>query len=199
MSKGMFSSPKDNSAEIARQQEELRQQRINTGRAAIAEQFGKFDESFYGGVSDAYKAYYDPQVKTNYERARRDLALRMPTTGSAYIQKIAEMEKDFLGEQSRIAGAAESAAAQRKADVAQSRLSLENQLESGAGIDTIGSAAAAQASQAAQPLQFSPLADIFSKYANTAANATQAEALGYTPVRGLSFGPARGSVRYVGT
>lgn len=197
MSKGLFSGPKDNSGEIMRQQEAERQARIGAGREKIASNFTGFDDSFFGGVADAYKQFYMPQLQTNYERARRDLALRMPTTGSAYLQKVAEMERDFLGEQSRVAGSAESAAAQRRADINQSRLSLEQQLEAGAGVDTIGTAAAAQAAQAAMPMQFSPLADIFSKYTGNVAAATQAENMGYNPVRPLSFGNTRNSIRLI--
>jgi hypothetical protein len=197
MSKGLFSAPKDNSAEIMRQQEAARQARIMQGRETIGKNFGQFDDSFFGGLADAYKEFYNPQLQTNYERARRDLALRMPTTGSAYTQKIAEMEKDFLAEQARISGAAESTAAQRRADISQSRSALEQQLEAGAGVDTIGSSAAAQASQAALPMQFSPLADIFQKYAGNVAMATQAENMGYNPMRPLSFGSSGSSVRTI--
>ena len=49
--------PKDNSAQIARQQEAERQARIAEGQTAIDTSFGNFNDDFFQGYQDQYTNY----------------------------------------------------------------------------------------------------------------------------------------------
>src|SRR3546814_8539380 len=75
-------TPKDNSAEIARQQEEARQQRIRDGQSAIDTNFAQFNDPYFDDYRQDYMAYYQPQLDRQYQNARRKSVLGLHSTGN---------------------------------------------------------------------------------------------------------------------
>ena len=67
----------------ARAKEELRQNRLNAGKAAVDQLFGptNFGEPFYGKYQKASLDYNLPQLTTQYDKAKRDMTFDL--TGAA--------------------------------------------------------------------------------------------------------------------
>lgn len=76
------SPPKDNSAEIARKEEEARQARVTEGKTAIDDAFSGFNDQFYNNYQDQYLGYYTPQLNDQYQDAVEKLTLQLARTGN---------------------------------------------------------------------------------------------------------------------
>src|SRR3546814_2340849 len=74
-------TPKDNAAEIARQQEEARQQRIRDGQSAIDTNFAQFNDPYFDDYRQDYMAYYQTQLDSQYQHARRKSVLGLHRPG----------------------------------------------------------------------------------------------------------------------
>src|SRR3546814_21199857 len=83
-------TPKDNAAEIARQQEEARQQRIRDGQSAIDTNFAQFNDPYFDDYRQDYMAYYQPQLDRQYQNARRKSVLGLHRTGNLSSSRSAE-------------------------------------------------------------------------------------------------------------
>jgi hypothetical protein len=73
--------PEDNSAQIARQQEDERRARVSQGTAKVDEAFSRFDQPYYEGVGKAYQDYYAPQLDRQYQKARDQLTYSLADSG----------------------------------------------------------------------------------------------------------------------
>ena len=167
-------APKDNSAEIARQQEAARQARISEGQTAIDNQFANFNDDFFTGYQNQYLDYYTPQLTDQYddavERLTLDLARTGNLTGSAGARQLADLQKFYDQQKTSITGRALDAANQLRGSVdsRKSQLYTDNRAAADPGNATSAAASAAQALQPVAPS--SPLANVFGDFFSNLGN-----------------------------
>lgn len=176
-------APKDNSAEIARQQEEARQQRIRDGQSAIDTNFAQFNDPYFDNYRQEYMAYYQPQLDRQFQDAKRKAVLGLHRTGnlssSAGAGKLGELTRAYNDNRTMLANNALSAVNDLRGRIEESRNNLYSQNRSAADPSAAASQAAAQAGYLGAPPTFSPLGQLFGNFTNMAMTGLAAERAGY--------------------
>jgi hypothetical protein len=168
------SPPRDNSAEIARQQEAERQSRIQQGQSAIDNAFSNYNDDFYNQYQQDYLGYYKPQLEDQYADARKRLTLQLAKSGnltsSTGANQFADLSKYYNTQQTGITNQALEAMKRFQGDVDSRKSSLyaENRASADPGNSASLAASAAQALQPSQPTQ--PLANTFADFFNNLGN-----------------------------
>ncbi len=188
-------APKDNSAEIARQAEVERQQKITEGRSAIDQQFAAFDPAYYQGLSDSYSGYYMPQLDDQFAKAKKALIFNLARGGnlnaSAGAQSLAELTGAYKKNQAVIGDQAQSAAQQQRGQVENNKSELYNQLSASADPKAAATTAAARASSLTAPQGYSPLGDLFASFLNPVSTAIAYERNGFPGTGTGLFAPKK--------
>lgn len=196
-----MSTPKDNSAEIARQAELERQRKITEGRQAIDQSFAGFDDSFYNQLSTGYQDYYLPQVDQQFNNARKKLIFSLARAGnlnaSAGSSQLGDLKRKYEESKALIGNEAFNRAQQARADVERNKGDLYSQLSASADPASAAAAATARASALTAPPSYSPIGDIFASFLNTAATGVAAEKAGYPGFNTGLFSPKKSSVSVV--
>lgn len=170
------SPPKDNSAQITRQQEEERQGRITQGQTAIDDAFGGFNDDFYSGYQNDYLGYYTPQLSDQYDDARKRLTLQLARSGnltaSTGANQMADLKKFYETQNTGITNRALDAKStlQSNIDARKSQLYADNRAAADPGNAASAAAAAATSLQPTPPS--SPLANTFADFFTNLGNAT---------------------------
>jgi hypothetical protein len=115
--------PKDNSAEIARQNEEARQAKILAGQKSIDDTFGgTFNDGYFDKLASDYESYYNPQLVSQYDDALKELTFQTARGGNAESTAandlFAKLEKQKQDAATKIANDARAAAGKARGDVA---------------------------------------------------------------------------------
>lgn len=167
--------PRDNSAEIARQREEERQARIREGETRINESFGQFDDPFYSGRRDAFTGYYLPQLRDQFEDARKKLIYSLARSGNLNAgtgaSQLADLKKALDLNRTQIGGQAQDFVNRTKTDVESAKQDLFAQNRSAADPSKAASSAAAQVGLLTPLPSFNPLADVFAGLLDNAGTA----------------------------
>lgn len=168
------SPPKDNSAEIARQEEEARQSRIKVGQQKIDESFTGFNDDFYNKYQNDYTNYYAPQLEDQYADAVKRLTLQLAQTGnltgSTGVNQLADLKKYYDTQNMSVTNQALDATNKLRGtiDTKKSQLYQDNRASADPGN---AASAAASAARALQPtLPSSPLANVFSDFFSNIGN-----------------------------
>lgn len=189
------SAPQDNSANIAAQAEADRQARVKEGRAAVDAKFAPYDDSYFDTYKDKYLDYYTPQIDDQSSAARKQLILRLATTGnltSSYgADQLAEFSKMDRARRDQLTNDAYSAASDLRSKTENARGDLYNLASTAADPSTAAAAAATRVASLEAPQTFSPLGNVFADAANLAASAVAAERRGYTGTGTGLFRPSR--------
>ena len=164
------SQPQDNSAEIARQQEQERQDRIKQGQTAIDNSFNVFTPEYFDKYKQDYLGYYNPQIDDRYSTAQQDLRYNTARAGildssgglklekklgDAYTDQRRAISSDALDATNKIRQSVE----QNKSDLyAQNTASADPSL---AAISAVGRAGSLQTAPS-----YSPVGDIFNGLTN---------------------------------
>lgn len=149
-----------------------RQARVNASRAAVDSAFAGFDDNFYLGIADAYKKFQTPLFQEQVAAARRALPASVASTqSSAFQRKAGQLDTDIQRQEVELGKSALTEANNRRGQIDLTRADLLNMADSGAETESVAAQATAKASQAAAPAQFTPLADLFSKYVTDASYA----------------------------
>ncbi len=168
-------APHDNSAELARQEEARRQERIAAGTANIESKFAGFNDDFYKKYQDDYTGYYFPQLEDQYGDARKKLTLALAKTGnlmsSAGTNQMGDLQEFYNNQRTGITNQGINARNQFTADVDNMKSQLYSDNRGAADPGSAAAAAAAAASQLQPGLPQSPLANAFADFFNTAGNA----------------------------
>lgn len=176
-------SPPDQSAEIARQKEVDRQARINEGTERINNTFSKFDDGYYSGLGKSYLDYYTPQLDTQYNDTKKQLAYKYGDQGAldsgAYNNDVARLTREYGVQRNQITDKSLEQQQGARSAVEQNRADLISQLEGGAGVESVASSALARAEAATRPPVYSPLADVFSSFTNALATSRGLQNQGY--------------------
>ena len=142
-----------------------------------------FDPAYYDSIAKAYEDYYTPQLNEKAQRARRSIALAPgASSSSSGARRAGEFETDYQRELVGLGERGRAAATKRQGEVEDTRSTLLNQVQAGAGIDTIGNQATARAQMLSEPPLYQPLGDLFSRYVTDVANARNAWQVGYKPI-----------------
>lgn len=186
----MCGGPKDNSAEIARQQEQKRQARIAAGRSEVDQTLSGFDDDFFKQRSDEYAAHYLPQVDRQFEDARdtsvKGLA-RQGALGSSWgARMMADLSRAYETNRGDIANRAVDTARQTRSSIEGVRGDLYGQLEAGLSPGDAASRAALAAEQYQTASDYSPLGDLFAGQLGQFGNAAILQQQGYRGT-GLNF------------
>lgn len=175
---------KDNSAEIAAQQEAQRQANIAAGQRAIDSAFSRFNDNYYKGVQDAYLNNYDPQINQQYNKARQQLQLNLSRSGalnsSAGAGALSNLQNQYNQTLSSYGQNAIDAANQQRTSVENARQALYSQNVAAADPSASAASASAKAGSIAAPASYSPLGDLFSAAIQTTTPSVQAANAGYS-------------------
>lgn len=195
------SIPKDNSAEIARQQEEARQARIRSGQSQIDQTFSQFGDPYFAERQQAYTDYYTPQLDDQYQKAYKNLVYSLGRSGNLNAgtgaTQLGDLKKRYETNLTDIGGRAVGFADQSRAEIEAAKNELYQQNRAAADPSAAASSAAARAGILSSAPQFSPLADIFGDVASNAGNVLALEAKGYPGFKTGLFDVPKNTVRTV--
>lgn len=193
--------PKDDSAAIARRQEEERQARIREGRGKIDEAFGQFDDPFYQTQQQNYLDYYTPQLTNKFEDARRKLISDLSRTGNLQsgvgAKKQGDLKKAFDLQSGTISGQAIDYGNQVRTNVENARSDLYQQNQASADPSAAGSSAMARVGALSQAPALTPLGDVFAGLIDLGGLALASEARGGPGLKTGLFSPQKNAVRVV--
>lgn len=170
-------APKDNSAEIAAQQERERQARIKAGTERVNEIFTGFNDAYYDGIQEAYTQHYTPQLEEQYRDAKERLYYSPQggnTQSSAFAKQLADLETERQRQLVDVSNRARAEAQSNRGNLANQRASLIGQLNSGSSVDSVAGLAAEQAKNLTAAPVYSALGDLFGKFTGNAVNAANA-------------------------
>lgn len=157
--------PKDNSAEIAAQQEATREANIKAGQGNIDQAFTQYNDPYYAGITQNYEDYYDPQINQQYGDAVNKLTYQLGQQGilqsSEGNRQLGLLQQSNDTQKQTIADQAIAAANTAKQQVAQQKNNLYAQNQQAADPSLAASQAAGAAASAVSPITYSPLANVF--------------------------------------
>jgi hypothetical protein len=164
------SPPKDNSAEIARQQAQDRENKVNAGKASIDQAFSVFDPAYYQKYTQSYLDNYNPEVDRQFDVAKQgtqyNLA-RAGTTDSTIGQKqFGDLVRTYGTQKQAIASQATDATNKLRADVEGQKTALYGQNSASADPALASISAVSNANALTQPAQYSQLGSLFAGLAN---------------------------------
>lgn len=165
--------PQDNSAELARQQEQERQARITQGKQSIDSAFSVFDPKYFDKFKGDYLGYYNPQVDEQFTDARQDLRYNLARAGtedSTPGQKaFADLTEGYGDKRREIESKATEATNNIRSQVEQNKSDLYAQNTASADPSLAAMSAAGRAGSLSTPPSLSPLADLFAGMTNAGA------------------------------
>jgi uncharacterized protein YjbJ (UPF0337 family) len=158
--------PQDNSAQIARQQAEEREQRITQGKGKIDEAFGVFTPDYFDKFKGDYLSYYNPQVDEKYEDARSDLRYNLARRGvldaTPGQKAFGDLTEGYDDQRRAVASNALEATNKIRTQVEQNKSDLYSQNSASADPSLSAISAVGRAGSLQTPPSFSPIGDIFS-------------------------------------
>jgi hypothetical protein len=183
------SPPKDNSAEIARQQEAERQDRINAGRAKIDETFGQFNEPFFDERQKSYTGYFMPQLDDQYHDTRRKAVLSLARTGNlnsgSGARQLGDLQEQYELNRGAIADKSLDFGNQARTSVENARQDLYTTNRASADPSGAAASALSRAGTLTTAPAFSPLGNVFADFINNISRGVKFEREG---LRGLNTG-----------
>lgn len=193
----MYSNSNDQ-ADQARQQEEARQKRINTGLTNIDQTFAHFDDKFYNDRTKGYETFAMPQEQMQEDKARRSLAFSLANAGltgsGSDVSRNATLDKTAAIQKQAVVDRGIGAATELRGQVADQRSSLVNQLEQTADPNIAATGAYAAASTLHAPTAMEPLGDLFGDF--TRAYVTNQTAKTYAQGGGAGGSPWSNAYNY---
>lgn len=167
-------SKKDNSAEIARQQEADRQARIAQGQQGIDSAFAGFNDDFFNNYQNQYTSYYDPQLNDQYSEAVKRLTLQLAQTGNLTgkvgSDQLGNLKKYYDTQKMSMSNQALDAVNTLRGNIdsKKSQLYADNRASADPGSAAAAAASAAQYLQPTAPT--SPLANVFADFFSNLGN-----------------------------
>jgi hypothetical protein len=166
--------PQDNSAGLARQQEEERKARIQQGQAAIEKEFAAFNPDYFNRYQQSYLDNYNPQVDEQFGNARKDLRYSLARAhtldSSGANTAFGKLTGAYDDQRRAITSNAVDATNKIRQQVEQNRGDLLAQNTAAAdpslaAINAVGRAGSLQTTPT-----YSPLGDLFSGFTNAGAS-----------------------------
>lgn len=202
------SAPKDNSADIARQQAADRETAINQGKQSIDSAFGVFDPQYYQKYQQSYLDNYNPQVDKQFGEAKQQVKYnlaRKGTTDSTIGQKtFGDLVSGYNDARRDVASNAADASNKLRQNVEGQKSQLYAQNSASADPSLSAIQAVSSSGSLATQASYSPLGDLFAGLVNSTAAYRAGQNQGLPAAyRGLlttpgSTLPSGGSGRVVG-
>jgi hypothetical protein len=159
------SKPKDNSADIARREEEQRQEQIKAGRANIDQEFDRFNDDFYNKYQTDYLDYYNPLAQDQYGTAREQLVYSLADRGGlnsgAGAEALGKLEEQYATGRADLANRAADSVNQRRNEIEGVRSELYNQNRLSGDPSAAAASAAARSGGLIEAPAYSPIGDMF--------------------------------------
>lgn len=179
-----FSKPSiPDTAAQAREDEDAREAAISAGTDTVNQNFAKFTPSYYGGIADAFRKNYQPQVDQQARDARRATTFRFANNpnSSAANRVAGQLEGDYATQSANVGSGALDAENTAKTSVEGERGQLLNLVNAGSGLSNVAEQSSNFASGFNPPASYSPLSDAFAKYTGALSGAATAQQAGYAP------------------
>jgi hypothetical protein len=199
-----FGSPStpDYGAQAA-EAEAKRQAAISEGTDTVNKNFEKFTPGYYEGLGQAFRSYYRPQVDKQAKDARRAVTLGFANNpnSSASNRRQADLQTDYDRALAGVGTGAIDAQNAARQQVEGARGSLLNLVNAGSGLENVAQQSSNFAQTYAPPTSFSPLGDMFAKYANNTYLASQypgSQPNFYSRTLDALRGPSGGSSKVIG-
>lgn len=169
--------PRDNSAEVARQQAVEREGKITQGRASIDKQFGIFDPQYFQNFQNAYTENYNPQVDKQFNEARQAMKYNLARGGmldsTAGQKSFGDLVTSYNDARRDVASQAVDATNKLRSDIDSAKGDLYAQNSASADPSLSSIQAVSRAGSLQSPASYSPLGDLFSGAANAGASYLQ--------------------------
>jgi hypothetical protein len=163
-------------SQLARQQEEARQQEIRAGRESIDQTFGQFDDNFFASNRQAFKDYALPQLDRQFGDASKELTFDLARSGltnsSVRGEQAGRLQELYDRNMQQVTNEALSREQQQRNAVEGARSDLVSMLQTTGDAQGATNQALSRASMLSQPQPFSPLGQLFTDF--TAGLGTQA-------------------------
>lgn len=184
-------------SEVARQSEERRAQRIREGTESINAQFDQFGPEFFAGIEQKALDFFNPQLQDQFANTKegmvKNLARSGNLSGSVGTRRLGELTEELGKQQAQVGDKARAVGLAAKGDVESNRAQLIQNLAASADPFAAAQAAAASAASISEPAEFSPIGDVFSKFAGLATPQIGAARQGFQNPASSFFGPQTSS------
>jgi len=171
------SVPKDNSAQLAAQEEQRRQDAIEQGRVAIDQAFTGFNDNYYNKASQDYLGYYNPQLDEQYTTAKDTLVKNLARQGllnsGVGAKQLGDLTTTYERNKGLIGNQAADASQQLRSQVQSNKSNLYALNTGSADANSLATQAAAAAGGIV-PGGYSPLGDVFASFLNSPATSIAA-------------------------
>lgn len=155
-----------------------------------------FDDNYFKNIADAYLNYQTPLVNEQAAVARRALPSRFGSTASsAYEREAGNLERDYQRELVNLKDKSLDFANDQRGEVERNRSDLIGMANSGTDASALASQTNARIAALSKPPAYSPIADLFSKYAAQGGQLAQAQM--YANQGRLFYGSPNNAVRTV--
>lgn len=157
-----------------------------------------FDNDYFKNVADAYLNYQTPLLNEQADVARRALPSRFASTSSsAYQREAGNLERDIQREMSNLSDKSLDFSNQQRSAVENNRSDLIGMANSGTDASALATQTAARMAALAKPPAYSPITDLFSKYAAQAGSYAQAKMYDQINQAPLYYGAGQDATRNV--
>lgn len=156
-------------ANIARYEEQERQNRIREGTTRIDDMFnGQFTDGYFDKQRQSFLDYANPQLEDQYADAQKQLTYSLTRSGlldsSVRADKEAELQKKYDLNKQQIADQAQSYSTDARNNVEKSRSDLITILNATGDAEGAANSAITRASALSQPQAYSPLTQLFADF-----------------------------------
>jgi hypothetical protein len=156
-------------AQIARADEQARQDRIRTGTGAINTVFdSQFNEPYFDERRNAYSAYATPQLEQQADDARKQLVFGLSRSGlsnsSVAAQKEGEFQRTLDQGRQQIADTGNAQAGQARTSVEDARSNLVSALNASGDNTLTANSALSRAKAVSEPEAYSPIGQVFGAF-----------------------------------
>jgi hypothetical protein len=172
--------PKDNSAQMAREDEAARQAKIREGTTNINTTFdAQFNPEYFGKRKEAFLNYATPQLNDQYGKAQKELTYSLDRAGtldsSIRAEREAELQKLYETNRRSVADQGLSYENNAKSSVEEARADLIRTLNATGDAQGAANSAISRAQVLSQPDVYSPLAQLFTTFTSGIGQQAQLE------------------------
>lgn len=171
------STPHDNSADIAAQQQAKNEANIMAGTSAVNDAFSKeFTPDYYSGITNAYESYYNPQLDQQYQNAVNALTDQLGQQGILQStegnRQLSLLKQTYDTNKQTVANNGLNAANTTKQNIMGQQNQLLAQAQQAGDPSAIASQAAQTVASNSQPsINYSPLGSVFAGVLGQGTNA----------------------------
>ena len=169
-----------NEAQLAREEEQARQERIRKGTKKIGNVFDRqFTPEYFDQQRDNYTAYATPQLEEQRGDANKELIFSLDRggqlSGSTRADLAGELQKKYELQRQKVQDDALNYRTQAMTNVEGARSDLIGTLNATGDAEGAATSAIARADALSQPANYSPLTNLFADFTGTLGTQAAAE------------------------